>query len=179
MKIDFMFTGTFWGIILILFGISIFLRSFDIIVPFFRIIFGLFVIYIGITILSGGSILTDDPNSAIFNEIDIKVTDEVNDDYNIIFGDSIIDLTDISVENINKEIEINTVFGSSEILVNSETPIKFKLSSVFGRATTPDATTITFGDYNYISGSEDSDDDLVEIDADVIFGSMEIKNISK
>ena len=75
MKIDFIFSGTFWGIILILFGISIFLRSFDIIVPFLRIIFGLFVIYVGITILSGGSIFTDDPNSAIFNEIAIKLSE--------------------------------------------------------------------------------------------------------
>lgn len=178
MRIDFIFTGTFWGILLILFGISIFLRSFDIFIPFMRIIFGLIIIYVGIAILSGGSIFTIDHNNVIFNEIDIKVTDNINDEYNIIFGKGVIDLTDISAENVNKKIEINTIFGSGEILINSEIPVKLKVSSVFGRAAVPDGTVITFGDYNYFGG-DNSDNIPVEIEANAIFANVDIRSVNK
>ena len=57
--------------------------------------------------------------------------------------------------------------------------VKIKPSSVFGKAVLPDGNTITFGDYNYTDSGEYDKDEFIEIEASVVFGSMEIKNVHK
>ncbi len=178
MKINFLFTGTFWGIVLILFGISALLRSFNINIPVIRIIFGLIIVYVGISILAGGSVFTTGDNNVIFSDINIRVTDKIEDEYNIIFGNGIIDLREISPDNYGKKVEINTIFGASQILINPNTPISLEASAVFGRATAPDGSTVSFGDYSYRGGSTD-DNNPLKIEANAIFGSLDIRNINK
>lgn len=178
MRINFLFSSAFWGILLILFGLSALLRSFNINIPFGRIFFGLIIIYVGIAILSGGNIFITGQNNVFFNDIRIKVTDNIKDEYNIIFGNGVIDLTEISPENTGEEIEINTIFGSSQILISSSKPVELKATSVFGRATIPDGNTISFGDYSYSSGNTE-ENNPIEIEASVIFGSMEIKKVGE
>ena len=70
------------------------------------IIIGVLIIYVGIVILFGGSVFNTDENIVMFGESDIRVTNFIEDEYNIIFGSGVIDLRDINLENLDKEIEI-------------------------------------------------------------------------
>ena len=179
MRIDFIFTGTFWGIMLILFGLSAILKTYDIHFPFARIIFALIFIYIGVAILVGGPFLTKYENTALFNKQHIKVTDHINDEYNIIFGKGTIDLTDIQAKKTWTDVEINTVFGSSKVLIDSSNPIKIKVSSAFAGAQLPDGSTISFGDYTYTKKGTDTEGKLINIEASVVFGNLEIIDINQ
>lgn len=175
MRMNFLFSGTFWGVVLILLGISAILRTFNINIPFGRFFFGLFIIYLGLIILTGGNIFKHSQQNIIFNELDIKITDTINDEYNIIFGSGVIDLTEISPEKA-KSVEINTIFGSSEILINPNIPVIIKASSVFGKVSLPNGNSISFGDYKYTSDNKDSEPIIVEVN--VVFGSTEVKNVN-
>lgn len=176
MKISFLFSGTFWGVLLILFGLSSILKSFNINIPLARIFLGVIIIYVGIVMLFGGDIYTG-KNNIVFNDTNIKVTENISDKYNIIFGSGVIDLTEISPEKFRTGIEVNTIFGASEILIDSSKPVILNISSVFGKATIPDGNNITFGDYRYVNVDEEKNQDVIEIEGSVVFGSMEIRNI--
>src|SRR6056297_3591259 len=120
MRINNLLGGTFLGVLLVLVGLAALLRSFNINIPFGRIIIGLLIIYVGIVFLLGGGIFIPDGNTIVFNSSNIKVNDNVESEYNIIFSSGIIDLTDLNPVDIKNEIEINTIFGYSEILLDSK-----------------------------------------------------------
>ena len=174
MRLNNLFGGTFLGIILILVGIAALLRSFDINLPFGRIVIGLLIIYVGFAFLFGGGIFIEDGNTIVFNSSNIKVTDNIEGEYNIIFGSGIIDLTDVDPDNITTNIEINTIFGTSEVLLDSNKPMRIELSSVFGRATAPDGNAVTFGDY-VISNKTNDNDYIINIKAAAVFGGTNIR----
>lgn len=176
MRVNNLFGGTFIGVILVLVGLAALLRSFNIDVPFGRLIIGLLIIYVGAAILFGGGIIIPDGNTAVFSSTNIKVADQINDEYSIIFGSGVIDLSDIDSAAVNKEIKINTIFGASEILLDSNKSVRMNVSSAFGRATLPDGNTITFGDYKYNNISEEANN-IVNIEVSTVFGSTDIRNI--
>ncbi|SRR6056297_307616 len=174
MRVGNLFGGTLLGIILILVGLSALLRSYNIDIPFGRIIIGILIVYVGIVILFGGSLFNTDENIILFGDSNIKVVDLVEDEYNIIFGSGVIDLRDVNLDNINKEIEINTIFGSSEVLLDSTKAIRIKGSSVFGQLKLPNGNSVSFGDLNYnnISNQEDK---VIYLKSSVVFGESKIR----
>ncbi|WP_408956271.1 hypothetical protein [Natroniella sp. ANB-PHB2] len=175
MKAGFIFSsGLFWGVLLILFGISSILKSFNIHLPFFRIIFSLFFIYLGLTILLGGPIFRTDKNTVLFGERRIAVTDEIDKEYNVIFSSGEIDLSNLELEN-NKRLEINTIFGSSVIKVNPNTPIRIVASSAFASIRMPDGDNVVFGESTYHSKGFEEKNNYIEIEANVVFGSLDIE----
>jgi hypothetical protein len=176
MRVNNLFGGTFIGVLLVLVGLAALLRSFNIDVPFGRLIIGLLIIYVGAAILFGGGIIIPDGNTAIFSSTNIRVTDQINDEYTVIFGSGVIDLRDIKSDEVEKNIEINTIFGASEILLDSNKSVRMDVSSAFGRASMPDGNIITFGDYKYNNISEE-DNNIVNIEVSTVFGSTNIRNI--
>ena len=50
----FMFSAVFWGVIVVIVGLSIILRAFGIKIPVMSVMFGLLFVYIGMSILTGG-----------------------------------------------------------------------------------------------------------------------------
>ena len=179
MRIDFLFGGAFWGIVFILFGVAAILKTYDIHLPLFRVLFAIVFIYIGIAILTGGPTWNTPENTTIFNNIDIKVTDHIQDEYNIIFGKGIIDLTDIQPQEKWTDITVNTIFGSGKIIIDSSKPIKLKVSSVFAGANLPDGNSVTFGDYNTTYNGDDESKKYIDLEASVVFGNLEIKDINQ
>lgn len=176
MRINNLLGGTFLGVLLILVGLAALLRSFNIDIPFGRIIIGLLIIYVGVVFLLGGGIFIPDGNTIIFNSSNIKVTDNAENEYNIIFSSGIIDLTDLNPADAKDKIEINTIFGYSEVLLDSKKNISIDLSSVFGKATAPDGNTVTFGDYKFTNNVSESLS-VIRIKSSTVFGGSEIKYI--
>jgi hypothetical protein len=94
------------------------------------------------------------------------------EEYNIIFGRGVIDLTAISTE--NQRTEINIVFGEGIIKVNPELPMEIKVSSVLSGAKMLDGNNIAMGEYTYRTKSynENNAEGLL-VEATVVFGKLE------
>ena len=88
-------------------------------------------------------------------------------------------MTEVSPENYGKKVKINAIFGTGQILIDPDIPVRIEVSSVFGRIAVPDGTTITFGDYNFSSGLTEANNVPIEIETNAIFGSMDIRTVSR
>ncbi len=171
--------GIFWGILLILIGIGIVIRVvFNIHFPIVKFIIAFFFIFIGIRMLIGNFNTWDndgDEHTTIFSESKVDGLDENNKEYNVIFGSSVIDLRGVDLSKGSKEIEVNTIFGSTILKMDQSTPIKVKAEAVFASAKLPNGSTASFGTGTYESENFDRDTNHIYIKSDVVFGSFEIR----
>jgi predicted membrane protein len=172
----FIFSGVFWGCILILLGLSVIIRIvFNVHIPLFRIVFALVLIYFGIRVLAGGAWCRSGchSNTAIFSDMKAELNKDSNE-YNIIFGKGVVDLTDSSLALQRKKIKVTTVFGSGEIRINSDVPAIIRVTSAFSGAKMPDGNIVSFGEYTYKTKKFSEKTDFIRIDATVVFGGLEI-----
>ncbi|HON10477.1 MAG TPA: hypothetical protein PLE24_06375 [Chitinispirillaceae bacterium] len=173
----FLFSGIFWGVILILIGVAIIIRIvFNIHIPVFRIVLALILIYLGLKVLLGGAWTRCGSSSAVFQSSDLKITGESHE-YNVIFGSSRIDAS-MPLAKGNDKLEINTIFGSSVLEIPSDIPVLIKVSAAFSGARMPDGNFVSFGDYTYKNKAFDKSAPYRLIKASVIFGSMTIRETS-
>jgi len=170
-------TGLFWGIILIVIGLSIIFRMiFDI--SLFRIIIAVAIILFGIRILIGKPNLfsSHDENQVIFGEKSFHSAPVNNTEYNTIFGKSVYDFRKINNLSPGRtKLKVNTIFGGTEILLPESIPVNIKADAVFGSACMPNGNTISFGTVHYNSANSDTASSYLYIEAGVVFGSVEIK----
>lgn len=171
--------GIFWGMLLILIGLGVVIRVvFNIDFPLIKFIIAFFFIFIGIKILLGnfgswhGKV---DENTTIFSESRVNGLEEDYKEYNVLFGNSIIDLRDIDLSKGSKEINVNTIFAGTEIKINENTPVRIKADAVFASADLPKGNSSAFGTARYESETFSSDTNYLYIKADVVFGSVEVK----
>jgi hypothetical protein len=107
MRMQFLFGGLFWGILLVLFGATIIVKAvFKINIPFFRIGFALLLIYFGARILFGGTGFKADRNTTMFSNTKVEYL-VPGSEYNVFFGRSTIDLSDIDISSGKKKVEIS------------------------------------------------------------------------
>ena len=126
-----LFGSLFWGILLILLGVSMILKAvYKIDIPVIRIMFAIIIIYWGLKMLFGTPFINKNENNVIFNKADIEHV-EAGKEYNVIFGRSEIDLRDICLNERSSELEINIIFGYGEIYINPDIPLLIKVSTVF------------------------------------------------
>jgi hypothetical protein len=173
-----MSSSLFWGIILILIGLSLVLKVvFNVDFPFFKFLFALFLIYIGIRIFIGKDfrIFSDanDENTIIFSQR--TITSLENDkEYNVIFGNGIFDLRNYTPSDEEIRIKLNTVFGGSEILVNDSIPLEINAHTVFAGTKMPDGNTSAFGEANY-RNNPNSTIPAIKIESNTVFGGFLVK----
>jgi predicted membrane protein len=173
MKMNFLFTGVFWGVVLILIGLGVIINVvFGVKIPIFRTIFALFLIYLGIQMLTGTSWHKRSEKVVMFEEKKIETITK-SDKYDVIFGKGEIDLTGIKPDSQNIGVEINTVFGGSVVKINPAVPTKMIVSSAFGGAHLPDGNVVAFGQYTYKTESYRENEKHLLIRATVVFGGME------
>ena len=169
--------GLIWGLFLILIGLAIILRVL-IGVKLFGAIIALFLIFIGISILTGRSWIfhgRNDKGNTIFDEQTVKESPSDQSEYNVIFGRSTYDFTDVTFPNDKSvRIKVNTVFGSSLIKVDRNKAVRIKSDAVFGSSTMPDGNTVAFGTVNYETDSFSAGKNYLYIEAPVVFGSLRI-----
>jgi predicted membrane protein len=173
----FLFSGIFWGVVLILVGVSLIIRIvFNINIPVFRIVLALILIYLGLQVLLGGTWTRSGSSSVIFQSGDLKITGESHK-YSVVFGSSRIDAS-MPLAKENDKLEVNTIFGSSVLEVPSDIPVLIKVSAAFSSAKMPDGNLVSFGDYTYKNKAFDKSAPYRFIKASVVFGSMTIRETS-
>jgi predicted membrane protein len=174
----FLFSGVFWGIVLVLLGITVIINVvFHVHIPFFRIVFALIIIYIGLKVLTGGhwGICRPKANNEniVFAEATITPKDAAKD-YSIIFGKGVIDLSDSLLGEKGGRFRVKTVFGDGKIVIGKTVPTTVEVSSAFAAASMPDKNMITFGKYSYNNKAVSDSIKPVSIEASVVFGNLEI-----
>ena len=170
--------GVFWGAVLIFIGLSLIIRFvFNVDFPIIKVLVAGFFIYLGIRILFGSFGMFNihsGPNDVLFSEREF-VQPENNKEYNVVFGKGSFDFTDIDLSQGNVNVKIGTVFGASEIRIDSEMPVRIVADAVFAGAELPDGNTAVFGSSSYESLSFNPDSNHLKIKLDVIFGAAEVK----
>ena len=170
----FLFSGLFWGVMLILFGASMILRAiFNLDIPIFRIVFALVIIYFGVKLLVGRQAFKGENNFSMFRSSDVTMS-ESGGEYNVIFGQSSIDLTNIDISESSQKVEVNVVFGSGNLLIDPDKPMKLKISTVFADCKLPHRNINFFGDSNYKTPSFVEGENYLLLNIDVVFGNVVI-----
>jgi predicted membrane protein len=169
------FSGFFWGTFLIVLGVVIILKVlFNINIPVFRILFAVLLIYLGIRILIGGFCCGRPGNTVSFGESNIRASDMPGNEYQVLFGKGVVDLTGVSLEQGTARKKVHTVFGSCTLRIDPAMPVTITADSAFASARFPDGNVITFGKYTYRSKNYQDTANALVIDADVVFGQLDV-----
>ncbi len=173
---SFIFSGAFIGLLIILFGLSIILKEvFHITFPVFRVLFGLFVIYLGVRIIAGGfSRDGSNENTQVFNNSRVEYHPNQRE-YNIIFGNGIVDLSNMANVAGNRNIDVNVIFGNGVLKINENVPAMIELSTAFGQARTHDRTANGFGETIYTTPGLDQNQPYLFIKASAVFGRLTVE----
>ena len=170
----FLFSGLFWGVMLVLFGVSMILRAmFNLDIPIFRIVFALVIIYFGIKLLVGRQAFKGERNFSMFRNSDVTMS-ESGGEYNVIFGQSNIDLSNIDISESSKKVNVDVVFGSGNLLIDPRIPTKLKISTVFADCKLPHRNINFFGDSNYKTPAFVEGENYLLLNIDVVFGNVVI-----
>lgn len=110
--------------------------------PIFRMIIGMLIIFIGVYIIMGVYYVGD------------KLPKQKTENYNIYFKTSTIDLSNIQIDR-NKNININSVFSDTVVLINQNIQIHIKASSAFGSIIIPTGDSVSLGEMNFVIGNYD------------------------
>ncbi len=170
---SFVFSGLFWGAIVVLIGLTIILNGvLGIRIPIVRIVFGLLLIYWGISLLLGLSVRRTS-GATIMSDSRVMST-EATGKQDVVFGKSTIDLTGVQLKPGANHYEVNTIFGASTIRLNPAIPAKVKVTSVFGGVRLPDGANIAFGENTWLSPAFKADSAYLYVKAAVVFGATEV-----
>ncbi|MGC8764518.1 MAG: hypothetical protein ACP5QT_01350 [Brevinematia bacterium] len=172
---DFLWNGIFWGVVLIIFGLSVILKAvFHIDIPVFRLFVAFIFIYIGVKIIIGDKIIKPKATErdVIFSEGEFKYNSEKTKEYNIIFGSGKIDLSDVGELTENKVIKINTIFGGGSLILKKNTPFRLKTSVAFGGISFPEGEAIYFGEKELKQGEKSTY--FMDVELNVVFGGFKI-----
>jgi hypothetical protein len=177
MNIWTLFVGGFF----IVLGADIILKSFGINIHFFRFAFAALVIFIGIRILIPGkggmccgNVTSTTGRETMFAESRIDGSD-IAGEYSVIFGANKMDLTKVEVKGQTVKIKIDVVFGGAEVKLDTAKPIRIVASAVFGGVTLPNGNAAAFGTNIYQSPSYKEGSPHILIEANSVFGGIEIK----
>ncbi|MDP4093191.1 MAG: LiaF-related protein [Bacillota bacterium] len=169
-----LFGTNFWISFLIIAGIAMVVSYlFKIRLSMVRALFGTFFIMVGLSIVIGGLGYTGDTYSIAFNSGDIVASNDTNQ-YDVIFGSGTIDLSAIKPVDGVRHIKVDTIFGSSNVIVSPNTPAVIKGSSAFGSMNLPNSSNSFLGSRTYTIGDQNSPDRL-EIEIDSIFSSVNVQ----
>jgi len=161
--------GVFWGIVLVIIGLSIIFRViFN--VNLFRVLIAVLLILLGIKVLVGNKGIfnfSSVKNDVIFSEKSYSGSPNDRTEYNVMFGKSVFDFRNIDFKDEKPvRLKINTIFGAAEI----------KVDAAFAGAKMPNGNTVAFGSSQYVSDTYDASSKYLFIDANVVFGGLEVKS---
>lgn len=171
--------GLFWGIILIIIGISLIIKVvFKIDFPVMKVLIAFFFIYLGIKILAGNvgfAKIKSGPNDVIFSESTFVHETSLPAEQNVVFGRAVFDLRNFKESSLPTDIHINTVFGNSEILIRKSMPVIIKVDAAFAGATLPNGNSNVLGSANYKSDNFDETKPHLTIRTDAVFSALKIR----
>lgn len=174
----------FWGLLFLTIGFIMILNyTLGANLPLVRIVFSVGIIYVGFKMLFGSFGVdmqrVSNSNQAIFSKGTFSWNDEKkNKGYDTVFGDSVLDLRDVSFENGGKEIEMNTVFGKTEVILKEGTPFIIESEAVFGSVKMPERKLSGFGENTYSSANFDINQPHIRLKTAAVFGEVEIRFVN-
>jgi predicted membrane protein len=172
----FLFSGIFWGAILILLGLTLILKVlFHVDIPLFRIIFAFILIYLGVRLLVGSSLFGKcNSGNAVFRDTKVS-TEFLSNDYDVVFGKANIDASGPLKNQSGEILKLDVVFGGAQIKISRDVPTIIKASSVFGNVQFPDGSNVSFGDGIYKNAAFSDTTAYRRLEVDVVFGGVEVK----
>lgn len=168
----------FWGLLLIVIGLSFIFRIvFNVDFPLFKIIIAFLFIFLGLRLLFGSFGVVNirgGENDVIFGE---KRYDyfESNKEYNVIFGKGVYDFRDVNLEDGTKKVKLSTIFGGSELRISRDMPVRIRVDAAFAGAELPNGNTAVFGNTSYESPDFDPGKPHLDLKIDVVFGGVEVR----
>ncbi len=170
----------FWGLLLILIGLSLVIKVvFNIDFPVFKIVFAFFLIYMGIKIITGNfnfHNFKSGNNDVVFGEKTFKEPFVDGQELNVVFSKGTVDLRNVMLSDSSPlHLKLNTVFSGTEVLLDSTTPIRITTEGAFSGVTFPNGNTSSFGKNNFDANSPDSQKGYIDLSANVVFGGLQVK----
>jgi hypothetical protein len=107
----------------------------------------------------------------IFSNGEIQATG-MQDKYDVIFSDGIVDFTLVPVPLNNITIKVDIVFSKGIIRINESIPAVIRVGAVFSNARMPDGSQITFGNYTYTTQAYREGMPHYNIKSDVVFSDI-------
>ncbi|MFN4216679.1 MAG: hypothetical protein ACK4HQ_04695 [Brevinematales bacterium] len=167
----------FIGALFILFGVSLIVKAFwHVDLPLFRIGFALFLIYIGLGLIfqppwkgiSGERVVQEgSERSWIFSSAKVNLEEGIST-FHSIFSSVEADFSSLRTHEPGI-IQCNAVFGSLEVSLPADVPVRLEGHAVFGSVEFPDKRSVSFG-----SLSSEAQGKVVIV-ANAIFGSVVFK----
>lgn len=175
-----MSVSLFWGLLLILIGLSLIIKIvFNIDFPIIKILFAFLFIYLGIKILIGRdfSIFHHDDNgqTILFSEKNFSSLED-GKEYSVIFGGGKLDFRTIALpDSETVHCKINTIFGGTEIVLDQNTSVQIKANTAFAGSKMPDGNSSVFGTINYTTDSSSMKKPKVILETNTVFGGLHVK----
>jgi hypothetical protein len=165
----------FWGAFFVVSGLFLIGKYyFHWNVSTIRVLLGLFLVTLGLSMMFGGGVHHRWRNSnVIMSQARFNITSG-NRDYNIVFGQGILDFTQASEEVFDDDMEVNTVFGSSEIKLPRNIAVEIEVNAAFSSIELPDGSVVTFGDQTYLSDPEGKGKPDFTLEINTVFGNTVI-----
>jgi predicted membrane protein len=172
-------SGLFWGILLIIIGLSLIIKIvFNIDFPIFKILIAFLFIYLGLKIILGDGFKffhnRKTESDIVFGESNFNTIDHGRD-YNVVFSKGRFDLRNVVLNDSGPTIvKINSVFAGTEVLLNKSMPVRISVDAAFAGAQMPNGNSSAFGSTIYTSDSLDMSKPYLDVKADVVFGGLKI-----
>ncbi len=168
----------FWGLLLIILGLSLVFRIiFNIDFPLLKIVVAFIFIFIGFRLLFGGigvRHMHTGEHDVLFGEKRYEAF-ENGKEYNVIFGRGVYDFRDFRLDGSVKKVRLNTVFGGAEIRLSRDIPVRIRVDAAFAGANLPNGNSAVFGNTTYESPGFDPAAPFLDIKVDVVFGGVDVK----
>jgi hypothetical protein len=156
MKMNFLFGHIFWGVLLLLWGLSLILKGFNIVdLPLVKIFLAVIIIMFGIRLLIGGW------GTGKVSGIHSHVSTSGSHEYTSVFGSQTVDLTDLNPN--SRPLDVTAVFGGAYVELPDDIDFEIHPTAVFGSTVVPPKP--NFGNIPALG--------VVKIEANAVFGKVE------
>ena len=168
--------GILWGLFFVAAGIVLLInQTTEINIPIFRTLFCAFIVFLGFSILfKKKRVPRSETNETVFGESSTTSTSDRDEKYSAVFGKQFVDASNITLEH-NKKIKFDVVFGEGTLILNPDIPTVIKGDAVFGSVCYPDNSQVSFGSRSYEFAIVNRTDPYLFIDADAVFGRLNIR----
>jgi hypothetical protein len=170
-----MSVGIFWGIVLVVIGLSIIAKvAFNI--SFIRIAVGALLILLGLKILLARNSFSMNPDNGtnfIFTDKSIDVAQHPEPQYNVLFSNIKLDFAGIdSTMAGDNEYTINGLFCNIEVYVNEKQPVTIRSNTLFGYTRLPDNNSVVFGTMNYSTKEVQHKKNKLNLVSNILFAQL-------
>jgi predicted membrane protein len=168
----------FWGLLLVVLGLSLIFRIvFNIDFPLFKVFIAFVLIFFGLKMLFGSfnaPKFETKESDVVFGEKTFS-NPNTSKDYSVVFGKGVYDFRDIDLKGEKQFVKISTVFGASIVKLNKNIPVKIRVESAFAGAELPNGNSSVFGSTTYTSPDFDPAVPYLDIKLEVVFGGCEVR----